>query len=88
MLEIEGDVEGAISIYEDILSKEPDNRQAIQNLKKIYLENSMYERGIYFMRLRMAKEPNDVKTYCELGEFYFLDKKKKRCNSHMVCWIK
>ena len=77
MLEARGDVEKAISIYEGILSKEPDHRQTIQNLKDIYLKNSMYERGIYFMRLRMAKEPNDVKTYCELGEFYFLNKQKK-----------
>ena len=76
-MKVRGDVEGAISIYEDILSKEPDHRQTIQNLKDIYLKNSMYERGIYFMRLRMAKEPNDVKTYCELGEFYFLNKQKK-----------
>ena len=37
----------------------------------------MYDRGIYFMRLRMAKEPNDVRTYCELGELYFLNKQKK-----------
>ena len=77
MLEARGDVEKAITIYESILSKEPDHRQTIQNLKDIYLKNSMYERGIYFMRLRMAKEPNDVKTYCELGEFYFLNKQKK-----------
>ena len=77
MLEARGDVEKAISIYEGILSKEPDHRQTIQNLKDIYLKNSMYERGIYFMRLRMAKKPNDVKTYCELGEFYFLNKQKK-----------
>ncbi len=77
MLEVRGDVEGAISVYEDILSKEPDHWQTIQNLKDIYLKNSMYEEGIYFMRLRMAKKPNDVKTYCELGEFYFLNKQKK-----------
>mgnify|MGYP001158142313 CR=1 FL=1 len=77
MLESRGDVKGAISIYEDILSKEPEHRQSIQNLKDIYLKNSMYERGINFMRLRLAKEPNDVKTYCELGEFYFLNKQKK-----------
>ena len=77
MLERRGDVEGAISIYEDILLKEPNHWQTIQNLKDIFLKNSMYERGIYFMRLRMAKEPNDIKSYCELGEFYLLNEQKK-----------
>ena len=36
MLEKKGDVEGAISLYNDILSKDPINRQAVQNLKDIY----------------------------------------------------
>ena len=77
MLEIRGDVEGAISIYEDILSREQDHWQTVENLKDLYLKNSMYKRGINFMRHRMAKKPNDVRTYCELGEFYFLNKQKK-----------
>ena len=77
MLEAKGDVEGAISIYEDILIRKPNHRQSIQNLKSIYLKYLMYERGIAFMRLRMSKEPNDVRTYCELGEMYFLNKQKK-----------
>ncbi len=77
MLEKKGDIEGAILIYEDILSKEPKHMQTIQNLKNLYLKYSMYDRGIYFMRHRMSKEPNDVRTYCELGELYFLNKQKK-----------
>ena len=39
MLEIRGDVEGAISIYEDILSKEQDHWQTVENLKDLYLKN-------------------------------------------------
>ena len=77
MLEAKGDLEGAISIYEDILKRKPNHRQSIQNLKSIYLKYLMYDRGIEFMRLRMSKEPNDVRTYCELGEMYFLNKQKK-----------
>tara|TARA_B100001248_G_scaffold140051_1_gene105135 strand:- start:4586 stop:6442 length:1857 start_codon:yes stop_codon:yes gene_type:complete len=77
MLEQKGDLEGAILIYEDILSKEPEHKQTIKNLKNLYLKYSMYSRGISFMRLRMSKEPNDVRTYCELGELYFLNKQKK-----------
>ena len=71
MLEAKGDVEGAISVYEDILIRKPNHRQSIQNLKNIYLKYLMYDRGIEFMRLRMSKEPNDVRTYCEIGEMYF-----------------
>ena len=77
MLEKKGDVEGAISIYEDILARKPNHRQSIQNLKNIYLKYLMYDKGIEFMRLRMSKEPYDVRTYCELGEMYFLNKQKK-----------
>ena len=77
MLEAKGDVEGAISIYEDILKKNPNHRQSIQNLKSIYLKYLMYERGIEFLQLQMSKKPNNFRTYCELGEMYFLNKQKK-----------
>ncbi|MFL3006430.1 MAG: tetratricopeptide repeat protein [Candidatus Neomarinimicrobiota bacterium] len=77
MLETKGDIEGAISIYENILTRKPKHRQSIQNLKNIFLKYLMYDRGIAFMRHRMTKEPNDVRTYCELGEMYFLNNQKK-----------
>ena len=80
MLERKGDIEGAISIYEDILIKNPKHRQSIKNLKSIYLKNLMYDRGIQFIRGLMAINPNDVRTYCELGELYFLNKQKKEAN--------
>ena len=80
MLERKGDIEGAISIYEDILIKNPKHRQSIKNLKSIYLKNLMYDRGIQFIRGLIAREPNDVRTYCELGELYFLNKQKKEAN--------
>ena len=37
MLEVKGDIEGAISIYEDLLTRKPDHRQSIQNLKEIMI---------------------------------------------------
>ena len=77
MLGKKGDIEGAISLYNDILSKEPNNRQSVQNLKDIYFKYLMYDQGIQFMRLRMGKEPNDIRTHCELGELYFLNNQKK-----------
>ena len=80
MLERRGDIEGAIAIYEDILIKNPKHRQSIKNLKSIYLKNLMYDRGIQFIRGLMAIDPNDVRTYCELGELYFLNKQKKEAN--------
>ena len=36
MLEQKGDLEGAILIYEDIHSKEPEHKQTIKNLKMLY----------------------------------------------------
>ena len=46
MLEAKGDVEGAISIYEDILIKNPNHSQSVQNLKSIYLKYLMYEKKL------------------------------------------
>ena len=48
MLEKKGDVEAAISIYEDILTRKPNHRQSIKNLKNIYLKYLMYDKGIEF----------------------------------------
>jgi len=80
-LEKNGDVEGAIAIYEGVLLDNPQNRQSFQSLKSIYLKYSMYDRGIVFLRNKISQEPNDIRTYCELGELHYLNKQIKEANS-------
>ena len=73
MLERTGDINGAISIYEGILLKTPNQHQSIQNLKSLYKNNLQYKEGIQFLRKQLSIFPNDLKTYAELGEFHLLN---------------
>ena len=48
MYEVRKDWDSAISIYKDIISKSPNNFQAIRSLKNIYKKSHRYEDGINF----------------------------------------
>ena len=41
--------DSAISIYKDIISKSPNNFQAIRSLKNIYKKSQRYDDGINFL---------------------------------------
>ncbi len=72
-LEKNGDINGSISIYMNILEKNPNHRTTIQKLKAIFLNHQLYNDGIKFLNKRMNNNPNNQKVYAELGEFYFLN---------------
>ena len=48
MLEKKGDLNGAIAVYESILTNNPDHAQSVQSLKNIFLAHQKYEKGIDF----------------------------------------
>ena len=73
ILERRGEWNGAISIYNDILNKNPKNYQVIRSLKNIYRKTQRYHDGIQFLRSRLNYQPNDIQSYVELGEFHFLN---------------
>ncbi|MEC7848349.1 MAG: hypothetical protein VX736_01430, partial [Candidatus Neomarinimicrobiota bacterium] len=73
MLEQRGSWDSAISIYLDILNKNPETYRAIRSLKNIYRKTQRYQDGIQFLRSRLQDRPNDIQSYVELGEFYFLN---------------
>ena len=73
MLEQRGSWDSAISIYLDILNKNPETYRAIRSLKNIYRKTQRYQDGIQFLRSRLQDHPNDIQSYVELGEFYFLN---------------
>ena len=87
-LEKIGDIESAISIYESILKSNSNHQQSIQSLKTIYLKYQMYDRGIIFIRKRLVQKPNDIRTYCELGELHFLNKQLKEANAIWYAGLK
>ena len=85
MHEQNDDYNSAISIYENILKKDPYHRQSIRNLKSIYKNQEKYLDGIQFLEKRIKTLPNDFNNYSDLGEFYYLNNQSANADS---IWLK
>ena len=70
--EMNKDWDSAISIYKDIISKSPNNFQAIRSLKNIYKKSQRYDDGINYLKYYLNRNPKDIQLHIELGEFYYL----------------
>ena len=70
--EMNKDWDSAISIYKDIISKSPNNFQAIRSLKNIYKKSHRYDDGINYLKYYLNRNPKDIQLHIELGEFYYL----------------
>ena len=75
MHEIQKNWDAAILIYNDVLSKSPNNYQAIRSLKNVYRKSQRYDDGINFLIYQLSRNPKDMQLTIELGEFYFLNEK-------------
>ena len=53
MLEKKNEVKSAISIYRDLLTKDPSNKIAIRNIKSIFIKQKLYSEGISFIKARI-----------------------------------
>ena len=73
MYEMQKNWDAAISIYNDILNKNPNNYQIIRSLKAVYKKSQRYTEGINFLVYQISRNPNDIQLNVELGEFYFLN---------------
>ena len=73
MYEMQKNWDAAISIYNDVLNKNPNNYQTIRSLKELYKKSHRYKEGINFLVYQISRNPNDIQLNVELGEFYFLD---------------
>jgi len=85
MHEQNDDYNSAISIYENILKKDPYHRQSIRKLKSIYKNQEKYLDGIQFLEKRIKTLPNDFNNYSDLGEFYYLNNQSANADS---IWLK
>ncbi len=72
-LEKQGNIDGSIALYKEILSKNPNHKASIRNLKNLFMSYRKYEDGINFYKGRMESKIDDHKDYVDLGEFYYLD---------------
>ena len=73
LLERNGDIDGAIAIYEAVLQKNSNHHRAVRDLKSLYKKNQRYDEAIQFLRGQLVQSPNDIQTYSELGEFHYLN---------------
>ena len=73
-LEKQGNIDGSIALYKEILSKNPNHKTSIRNLKNLFMSYRKYEDGINFYKGRMESKIDDHKDYVDLGEFYYLDR--------------
>ena len=81
MHEQRDDYNSAISIYENLLKKNPYHRQSLRNLKSIYKNQEKYLDGIQFLEKRIKTLPNDFNNYSDLGEFYYLNNQNSKADS-------
>ena len=72
-LEKQGNIDGSIAIYREILNKNPNHKASIRNLKNLFIGHRKYEEGIKFYKERLENKINDHKDYADLGEFYYLN---------------
>ena len=81
MYEIQQNWDSAIFIYNDILSKSPNNYQVIRSLKNLYKKSQRYNEGINFLIYQLSKNSKDIQLSIELGEFYFLNENITKAKS-------
>ena len=77
MLERQGEIEAAISVYKGILEKKPNHYQTINSLKNLYKNNQLYNEGIQFLEDRTTKNPDNISINLDLVEFYFLNEQNE-----------
>jgi tetratricopeptide (TPR) repeat protein len=68
--EIKKDPKRAIEILEEVLEREPYNRQANLLLKEAALAAGWSEIGVFALRTLLEENPRDVKVLNELGRLY------------------
>ena len=77
MLERQGDIDAAISVYKGILEKKPNHYQTLNSLKNLYKNNQLYNEGIQFLEDRTTKTPDNISINLDLVEFYFLNEQNE-----------
>ena len=75
-MERKGELEKAKIIYENLLDKNPKNRQAYQRLKNILKRTEELSKAIKLIENWITVHPNDLQGHIELGEILYLNNDK------------
>lgn len=73
-----GEFEKAKNIFEDLLSKNPDNVQIFDALNDVYLQLKEYDSSVQLLELKLKKIPGDINLYGKLGSTYYLMGNEKK----------
>ena len=72
-MERKGELEKAKIIYEELLDKNPKNRQAYQRLKDILKRTEELSKATLLIEDWIKSHPNDLQAHIELGEILYLN---------------
>ena len=76
-MERKGELEKAKIIYEELLDKNPKNRQAYQRLKDILKRTEELSKATLLIEDWIKSHPNDLQAHIELGEILYLNNEEK-----------
>jgi len=75
-MEQKGELEEAKNLYEELLNKNPKNRQAYQRLKDIFKRTEELFKAAELINNWIKSHPNDLQAHIELGEILYLNNDK------------
>ncbi len=67
-----GETEKALTIYQDLYAKQPDNYQFFDALNRAYVQVKNYQGSISLIETRIAKYPYDISMKGMLGATYYI----------------
>ena len=68
--EAAGDLNGAVAIYEEVLSREPDHAGALHGIGVLMNRREEFSRAAEWLERAVAAGPNDPVRHVDLGESY------------------
>ena len=71
-MERRGDLDNAKIVYQSLLDKNPNNRQAYQRLKDVFKRTEELSKASTLIENWINMHPNDLQSHIELGEILYL----------------
>jgi len=74
LLERQGNIDGAIALYENMIQRQPKNTQAFYRLKRIYKQKQLYPQLQSLLEQHLVLFTKDIPSHIELGEIHYFQK--------------
>jgi tetratricopeptide (TPR) repeat protein len=73
-----GDLQKALSIYEDLFRLQPGNIIYFQSLNRTYIQLKKFDKSINIVQSKLAENPSDINLIGLLGQSYFFNGEEKK----------